>query len=101
MLAHVARSICASAGRVAIPPLKKWSNIWSPPGKSDVYASVRERAGDFKISLHESGACNAGLTDQFAAKETDAIAAIGGRDIRARGRASPGAANWCLVRYQE
>ena len=52
--------------------------IWSPKGKSDVYASVRERAGDLKVSLHESGKCNAGLTSQFSEKETAAIAAMGG-----------------------
>jgi hypothetical protein len=43
-----------------------------------MYASVRERAGDFKVSLHESGACNAGLTYSFALKESQAIVAIGG-----------------------
>jgi hypothetical protein len=53
--------------------------IWSPKGKSDVYASMRERAGDFKVSLHESGECNAGLTKQFAKKETDALNALGGK----------------------
>ena len=43
-----------------------------------MYASVRERAGDFKVSLHESGTCNAGLTAPFASNEPAAIAAIGG-----------------------
>lgn len=52
--------------------------IWSPPGKSDVYASVRDIAGDIKISLHESGECFAGLTSQFAKKETAAVTMIGG-----------------------
>lgn len=52
--------------------------IWSPPGKSDVYASVRDIAGDIKISLHESGECFAGLTSQFAKMETAAVAMIGG-----------------------
>jgi hypothetical protein len=52
--------------------------IWSPTGKSDVFASVRERAGDFKVSLHESGECNAGLTKQFADKEAGALNAMGG-----------------------
>jgi len=52
--------------------------IWSPAGKSDVYASVRDIAGAIKISLHESGECNAGLTFQFAKKETTAVAKIGG-----------------------
>ncbi len=52
--------------------------IWSPPGKSDVYASVREIAGEIKISLHETGECNAGLTTQFAMREVSAVAAMGG-----------------------
>lgn len=59
-------------------PYSATLRIWTSPGKSDVYASVRERAGDFKVSLHESGTCNAGLTDQFANKEADAVTAIGG-----------------------
>ena len=59
-------------------PYSATLRIWSPSGKSDVYASVRERAGDFKISLHESGECNAGLTNQFAAQEADAVTAMGG-----------------------
>ena len=52
--------------------------IWSPKGKSDVYASMRGIAGQVKISLHESGSCIAGLTREFAAKEVDAVAAMGG-----------------------
>lgn len=52
--------------------------IWSPSGKSDVYASVREIAGKIKISLHETGECNAGLTDQFARQEITAVASMGG-----------------------
>ena len=52
--------------------------IWSPKGKSDVYAAVRDIAGKIKISLHESGECNAGLTNQFGTQEAGAVAAIGG-----------------------
>ena len=52
--------------------------IWSPKRKSDVYASMRGIAGQVKISLHESGSCIAGLTAQFAAKEVEAVAAMGG-----------------------
>lgn len=52
--------------------------IWSDVGESNVYASVRDIAGEIKISLHESGECNAGLTFQFAKKETTAVAMIGG-----------------------
>ena len=52
--------------------------IWSPKGKSDVYAGMRGIAGQVKISLHESGICTAGLTAQFAAKEAEALAATGG-----------------------
>ncbi len=70
------------AARVAVGqadgPYSATFRIWVPPGKSDVYASVRERAGDFKVSLHESGICYAGLTHPFALKESDAIVAIGG-----------------------
>ena len=52
--------------------------IWSPKGKSDVYASMREIAGQVKISLHESGSCIAGLTREFAEKEVEAVEAMGG-----------------------
>lgn len=52
--------------------------IWSPNGKSDVYAAVRDIAGDIKISLHETGECNAGLTTQFARRELAAVTAMGG-----------------------
>ena len=52
--------------------------IWSPRGKSDVYAGVRDIAGEIKISLHETGECNAGLTSQFAKEEARAVAAMGG-----------------------
>lgn len=52
--------------------------IWSPKGKSDVYAAVRDIAGDIKISLHETGECNAGLTTQFAKRELAAVTAMGG-----------------------
>ena len=51
--------------------------VWSPLGKSDVYASVRGIAGEFKISLHETGDCTAGLTTQFAKQETAAVDAMG------------------------
>lgn len=52
--------------------------IWSPKGKSDVYAAVRDIAGDIKISLHETGVCNAGLTNQFAMREFAAVTAMRG-----------------------
>jgi len=58
--------------------------IWSPPGKSDVYASVRNIAGEIKISLHETGECNAGLTNQFAKRETVAVDAMGGSRHQSR-----------------
>ena len=51
--------------------------IWSPNGKSDVYAAVRDIAGDIKISLHETGECNAGLTTQFARRELEAVTSMG------------------------
>ncbi len=59
-------------------PQSAFLRFWSQRGKSDVYASVRNIAGKIKISLHESGECNAGLTDQFAKNELEAVAAIGG-----------------------
>lgn len=65
-------------------PCSATLRIWIPSGKSDVYASVRERAGDFKISLHESGECNAGLTNQFAAREEAVVAAMGGSRHQSR-----------------
>lgn len=52
--------------------------IWSPKGKGDIYASMRGIAGQVKISLHESGSCIAGLTTQFATKQAEALAAMGG-----------------------
>lgn len=52
--------------------------FWSNPGQSDVYLGVRDFASEIKVSLHESGECNAGLTDQFAEQEKSAVAAIGG-----------------------
>ena len=58
--------------------------IWSPLGKSDVYASVRGIAGQVKISLHETGECNAGLTTQFAKREIAAVNAMGGSRHQSR-----------------
>jgi hypothetical protein len=58
--------------------------IWSPLGKSDVYASVRGIAGKIKISLHETGECIAGLTTQFAKQETVAIDVMGGSRHQSR-----------------
>ncbi len=52
--------------------------IWSPKGGSDIYAAVRDIAGEIKISLHESGKCSAGLTTQFALKESEAVNDMGG-----------------------
>jgi hypothetical protein len=59
-------------------PLSAVFRIWSPNGKSDVYAAVRDIAGDIKISLHGTGECNAGLTAQFAKQELSAVTAMGG-----------------------
>ena len=58
--------------------------IWSPKGKSDVYAGMRGIAGQVKISLHESGICTAGLTAQFAAKEAEVVEATGGKRDQSR-----------------
>ncbi|MDO8724033.1 MAG: hypothetical protein Q7J31_17660 [Syntrophales bacterium] len=58
--------------------------IWSPLGKSDVYASVRGIAGEIKISLHETGECNVGLTTQFAKQETAAVDVMGGSRHQSR-----------------
>ena len=62
----------------AFGPQSAIFRIWSPPAKSDIYAAVRDIAGDIKISLHETGKCNAGLTIQFARREMAAVAAMGG-----------------------
>ncbi|MCG8429637.1 MAG: hypothetical protein MJA29_00460 [Candidatus Omnitrophica bacterium] len=66
-----------AVGKAPIP-LSAVFRIWSPNSKSDVYAAVRNIAGDIKISLHETGECNAGFTAQFAKKEMDAVGAMGG-----------------------
>jgi hypothetical protein len=58
--------------------------VWSPYGKSDVYASVRNISGQIKVSLHETGECSAGLTSQFAKRETAAISAMGGSRHQSR-----------------
>jgi hypothetical protein len=58
--------------------------VWSPANKSDVYIGARERAGDFKISLHGSGMCLAGLTAQLAAKEITAMTALHGVRTQSR-----------------
>ncbi len=59
-------------------PQSAFFRIWSQKGKSNVYASVRNIADQIKISLHESGECNAGLTDQFAKSQKEAVVSIGG-----------------------
>lgn len=56
--------------------------IWSPIGKSDVYASIREHASVFKVSLHDRGICVAGLTKQFAMGQSGAIAQMGGSRLQ-------------------
>lgn len=56
--------------------------IWSPAGKSDDYASLREIAGEIKISLHETGDCNAGLTTQFSTQEVSAVASTTAQPCR-------------------
>jgi len=58
--------------------------IWSPLGKSDVYTSVRGIAGQIKISLHETGECNAGLTTPFAKREIAAVDVMGGSRHQSR-----------------
>lgn len=67
-----------------IGPQSAIFRIWSPPRKSDVYASVRGIAGEIKISLHETGECNAGLTTQFAKREKVAVHAMGGSRHQSR-----------------
>ena len=65
---------------VGIPdgPYSASLRVWSPPGKSDVYAGIRERAGEHKVSLHSDGRCLSGLTKNFADSEPVALAALGG-----------------------
>ena len=58
--------------------------IWSPHGKSDIYVGVQDIAGEIKISLHETGECNSGLTTQFAKQETTAVSAMGGSRHQSR-----------------
>ena len=58
--------------------------VWSPAGKSDIYAAMRGIAGECKISLHASGECLAGLTEQFARKESDAVNTMGGSRHQSR-----------------
>ncbi len=58
--------------------------VWSPVGKSDIYAAMRGIAGECKISLHASGECLAGLTEQFARTESDAVSAMGGSRHQSR-----------------
>ena len=60
-------------------PYSSALRIWSPAGKSDVYAGVRERSGEMKVSLHADGNCFAGLTRHFALRELSALAALGGK----------------------
>jgi hypothetical protein len=58
--------------------------IWSPIGKSDIYASIREHAGVFKISLHDGGECFAGLTKPFADSQPKALSEMGGSRHQSR-----------------
>src|SRR5690349_1647237 len=58
--------------------------VWSPARKSDVYAGVRERSGEFKISLHGDGECHAGLTSEFAQSQGAAISSMGGSRHQSR-----------------
>ena len=51
---------------------------WADPGKSDVYVAIRTIAGDWKISLHESGDCNASITEQAVSRFNDAYIQNGG-----------------------
>lgn len=81
-------------------PYSATLRIWSPSGKSDVYASVRECAGDFKVSLHESGECNAGLTKQFAAQEADAVTAMGGSRHQSNWTRVVHAGSWVVTPLQ-
>lgn len=75
--------------RVAVGNSDGWPQsavfrIWSPPRKSDVYASVRDIAGEIKISLHGTGECNSGLTTQCAKQEVAAVDAMGGSRHQSR-----------------
>lgn len=49
--------------------------VWADPGKSDVYIAIRTIAGTFKVSLHESGACNASITKQAFDNDLDSVEA--------------------------
>lgn len=56
--------------------------VWSPVGRSDVYASIREHASAFKVSLHDNGICVAGLTKEFAKKQSEAVERMGGSRLQ-------------------
>lgn len=58
--------------------------IWSPRGKSDIYAGERSTTAQLKISLHGSGECLAGLTTPFAAAEPEVMEALAGRRAQSR-----------------
>ncbi len=58
--------------------------IWSNKGKSDVYASIRDIAGVFKVSLHESGVCQAGFTQKFEIENKEIIDDVGGSRHQSR-----------------
>ena len=58
-------------------PTSSAFRIWGQ--KSDVYASLRDRGHEVKVTLHGDGRCFAGLTDEFAKGESAALAALGGK----------------------
>lgn len=52
--------------------------VWANVGKSDVYVAVRTIAGLSKISLHETGACNASMTAQSIAMDSTVLDTLNG-----------------------
>lgn len=74
-MAERSRNPSKSTGQFAIrlcigephgPRSSTW-RIWSNPNKSDVYVTVRNLGGTFKVSLHESGNWRFGFVDAAAA----------------------------------
>lgn len=52
--------------------------VWTNDGKSDVYVAVRTIAGLSKISLHETGDCNASMTAQSIAMDSTMLEKLNG-----------------------
>lgn len=52
--------------------------VWADRGKSDIYVAMRSVAGIVKVSLHQSGDCNASMTQQAAENNPAVVERLGG-----------------------